>query len=200
LNLIKENRYFFWCCLLFFAGGIPILLIYPKGEVLLFFNRNQTAFLDVFFKYFTHFGDGIFVGAVVLIATIFKWKNGLILGGTSLIVGLTTQFLKRIVFDIDRPKLFFQDIHLNVVEGVKLNSHFSFPSGHAAAAFAVFCLMAFLTKSNAMKIFCFAMALIVGFSRIYLAQHFFIDVYFGALIAVVISIGCYQRFSGKKLH
>ncbi|HRF40255.1 MAG TPA: phosphatase PAP2 family protein, partial [Saprospiraceae bacterium] len=45
----------------------------------------------------------------------------------------------------------------------------------------------------------FAVALTVGVSRMYLVQHFWKDVYFGALIGVVLAWGVYVR-SGRARY
>ena len=43
------------------------------------------------------------------------------------------------------------------------------------------------TKKKPLGILFFLLAVIVGLSRIYLSQHFFMDIYFGSIVGVVIT-------------
>jgi membrane-associated phospholipid phosphatase len=67
----------------------------------------------------------------------------------------------------------------------------SFPSGHTAGAFCLFCFLAILLppRYKAWGLLFFVLALAVGYSRMYLAAHFFIDVYVGSIIATVFVVG-----------
>ncbi len=87
---------------------------------------------------------------------------------------------------MSRPKVFFQDIDLHFVEGVSIHSRYSFPSGHTLTAFSLATLLVFLfPKQKMLAIVAFICSLLVGISRIYLAQHFFKDVYAGALMGTL---------------
>jgi membrane-associated phospholipid phosphatase len=44
-----------------------------------------------------------------------------------------------------------------------------------------------------------AMAILVGLSRVYLLQHFFIDIYFGSLIGFLIGIITYTLMESSSL-
>ncbi|NJK86360.1 MAG: phosphatase PAP2 family protein [Bacteroidales bacterium] len=66
--------------------------------------------------------------------------------------------------------------------------YFSFPSGHATSAFALFFCLAVLVHQNSMKLLFFMSALLISFSRVYLSQHFLLDVYVGSFIGLIISI------------
>ncbi|HEY4651419.1 MAG TPA: phosphatase PAP2 family protein, partial [Pontibacter sp.] len=72
--------------------------------------------------------------------------------------------------------------------------HYSFPSGHATTAMALFGLLAYLyyrssrTKKHFRKIIVWAavvLILLVGFSRIYLGVHFLSDVLAGYLLGLL---------------
>ncbi|WP_404818046.1 phosphatase PAP2 family protein [Reichenbachiella ulvae] len=66
----------------------------------------------------------------------------------------------------------------------------SFPSGHTTTAFVIaFCLSLLFQKRLLTYAFLFV-ALLVAYSRMYLLQHFYIDILFGALVgsaSVIIS-------------
>ena len=119
---------------------------------------------------------------------------------TFITTGIFVQFLKRAVFfSIDRPVEFFKgNFDLYLVEGVKIYNKFSFPSGHAATTFGFFICIAFIAQNKLIKFLCLFLACLVGYSRIYLSQHFLIDVYFGSIIGVVGSIIFYNIIYLRK--
>jgi membrane-associated phospholipid phosphatase len=118
-----------------------------------------------------------------------------------------TQFLKRIVFaGSERPKSYFEnhfkEIHLTFVKNMEIHGENSFPSGHTTTAFSLLFVIALVSPNNWIKGVCFFVALIIGFSRIYLSQHFFEDVYAGALIGIIFAtvfgyIFYFSPWSGK---
>jgi len=75
------------------------------------------------------------------------------------------------------------DIHY--VPGVKNWLYDSFPSGHTTVAFAFFFALALCTRHRKMSALYFVCALVLGYSRIYLSQHFLKDVFFGSVIGTV---------------
>ena len=88
-----------------------------------------------------------------------------------------------------RPAKYFDlqqlDYQLYLVPDVHQLAWRSFPSGHTAAAFAVFFGLALMTNSKLVQIACFVMAVGVAYSRIYLSQHFLMDVVAGSAIGLV---------------
>jgi membrane-associated phospholipid phosphatase len=74
----------------------------------------------------------------------------------------------------------------NLVEGIELHIKYSFPSGHTASAFCILISMCFLLNNNFYSFLMVGVAFIIGFSRIYLSQHFLIDVIIGAIIGSLI--------------
>jgi membrane-associated phospholipid phosphatase len=60
----------------------------------------------------------------------------------------------------------------------------SFPSGHTTSAFALATTIAIISKDKKIGLFCFILAALTGYSRIYLGQHFLEDVGFGSLLGV----------------
>jgi membrane-associated phospholipid phosphatase len=111
-----------------------------------------------------------------------------------LLSGLTAQLLKRLAFSgALRPKAFFDKSGqvLHWVDGVEVHLHNSFPSGHATTAFSVFCLLSLLAVRKGWGGFWFALALLAAYSRVYLGQHFFGDIFAGSLIGVGTTVACY---------
>jgi len=185
LDLIKPAKLYLLLSLLFLITGIPCLLWLDKSSVSLFFNDRHNIFFDYFFRFVTYIGNGLY--AVIIIVIIFRKNIHRIIYGLSsfALSGLVAQLLKYI-YDTPRPKAFFaQNIVLNFVPNVDVHMFHSFPSGHTASAFSLFLILAVFFRNKSFQVFCFIMAMCVGISRIYLFQHFFVDVYFGALIGIV---------------
>ncbi|HVP15488.1 MAG TPA: phosphatase PAP2 family protein [Terriglobales bacterium] len=90
------------------------------------------------------------------------------LAGTNLVV----ESLKRIV-GRERP------------DGERRRSNSSFPSSHAANAFAIAWLLRSRWRRSGIAVF--ALALLVSFSRMYLNRHFLSDVVGGALIGCLMT-------------
>ncbi|GIV40434.1 MAG: hypothetical protein KatS3mg033_2234 [Thermonema sp.] len=162
-------------------GGIA-LLPFSKEQVQLWIDAHHLPWLDVFFAYLTHLGDGLTF--VVVIAGMALWRSyyhateGLLSFATS---GLFTQLLKRTAFaDALRPKGIL-GAKLHYIAGVDVHIAHSFPSGHTTTAFA---LATFLALHSAPKrgVYWALAAGLIGFSRIYLNQHFLTDVLAGAVI------------------
>ncbi len=65
---------------------------------------------------------------------------------------------------------------------------YSFPSGHAGAAFAVFVFLALNTKNNFYRAFLIFSAVIVAYSRVYMGVHTWADVFAGAVIGLIVGV------------
>jgi membrane-associated phospholipid phosphatase len=197
LTIIRQNRIYFNCLgLYFFFAGLMVWM-QEKGTAVLFFNKNYHPLFNLFFKIITYLGDGLF--AVPFIIVLILFRNiflGIIMTISMLLSLVVIQVLKHYVFpNSPRPARYFpESFKLNFVEGVEIHSQNSFPSGHSAQAFVIFLLLALFTKNKNLGYFYFIMAVMVTISRMYLAQHFLIDTYFGALIATVITLFTYTYF------
>lgn len=129
----------------------------------------------------------------VIILMAVKYRYAVIVGLSNIIASIITQILKQTVFnEVVRPKKFFEGMQeLYFVPGVENHLYYSFPSGHATCAFSLYFALALLVKNKALELSLFFVALLVGYSRIYLSQHFFEDVYAGSLIGICITFIVY---------
>lgn len=191
-NLIRKNSYFFSFYLAFLIAGLYPLLFMKHGDLLLWLNSLHNPATDFFFKYITYFGDGAAYIVIALLLLLFVNGRYFLFAISGYATsGLAAQIVKRIA-QTPRPKLFFGDaIPIHYVPGVDVFSYNSFPSGHSASAFSLFLLLSIISQNKKLGIFYFFVALIVALSRVYLVQHFFIDIYFGSIIGVFFSILCY---------
>lgn len=191
INLIQKNGYFFIPYALFLLIGGGLLALFPKKDLFLYMNEMHHGWADFFFLYFTHVGDGIFAVIVVFLLLFVRFRFAVTAAACFILTSLTAQFFKQLVFnDAFRPVKYFEGTGHNVylVEGVTRHSLDSFPSGHATTAFSVFCLLSLIAARKKWGLFFFLLALLAAYSRVYLAQHFFGDVYFGSLIGVVLTV------------
>ncbi|HCS20005.1 MAG TPA: hypothetical protein DIW47_05485 [Bacteroidetes bacterium] len=174
------------------------LLNSEKGALVLLLQKDGTPLLDWFFVFYTHVGDGLFGTAVALLLLFINKKQAFSLGMGLILTGLISQLLKNTLgSDAGRPAtLFDAETVLRQIEYLDRHMRHSMPSGHSSAAFCVFSMLAlFSTKKTYGYVF-LSLAVLVGLSRMYLAQHFLADVVAGSFIGCCIGLIAY--FLGNR--
>ncbi|MEI9933571.1 MAG: phosphatase PAP2 family protein [Ferruginibacter sp.] len=112
--------------------------------------------------------------------------------------GILAQIVKHI-YNSPRPKFYFGNTEDQYfIKGIDFAFNNSFPSGHTATAFAVATVLVLNLQNKKLQLPLLFAALLVAFSRIYLGQHFLLDVLVGAFIGVVCGIGCVYFFWKSK--
>jgi undecaprenyl-diphosphatase len=166
---------------------------------LLLLDQSITTFLknfifhNLFFNYFFSFFSLIGWAAIVwivlaILLVIFeeiKHKKFILyftisLLMTTLLVNIITKNIVR------RPRPVstnFNQFQLFPTRSCPID--FSFPSGHAATAFAAATILAYFDKKR--RWFYYIVAILISYSRIFLGCHYFLDVIFGALIGYIVS-------------
>lgn len=160
-----------------------------KGDAVVFFNSWHSDLLDPILVSITRLGEyyGFFLVAIILLLRR-NWNMFFAYLLTCLIMLGLVSLLKHIIFsDFMRPSVVLEKEHLHFVKGLHINRKFSFPSGHTTASFTYFIFLALNIKSNGWKFLLLALAVLVGFSRIYLAQHFLQDVIVGSVLGVLLA-------------
>ncbi|MCB0642659.1 MAG: phosphatase PAP2 family protein [Phaeodactylibacter sp.] len=207
-RVISENRFFFYPFGLFLMASGLLLLKIDTGDLILWCSDHRTILGNVFFRFGTRMGEEVIYLVLFIGALFIRFRYSILLLLTGFSVSLLS-YLTKTFFQHPRPSLFFKKLdildHINLVEGVELYSGgTSFPSGHTMSAFALYGLLAFLVRDKRWAgLFFFAMALMVGFSRIYLVQHFLKDIYVGSVFGVAIALTLYlmdQRFFQQETH
>lgn len=173
----------------FWLGAFALVLSIPKAELHLQSNAMHSPFLDVFFKNITHLGDGIFASIIAILLMFKKVRYGIFVIVSYLSSGILVQLGKRLLFaDAKRPSAFFEGVaDLHFVEGVAVHASRSFPSGHSATSFGLFACLALLVKNPYQKFALFMMAVLVAYSRVYISQHFMVDILVGSIIGTLFS-------------
>jgi membrane-associated phospholipid phosphatase len=200
---LEGAKYFILLFLVWLIAGGFFLWQEQERSIYLAINKMHTPFMDMIFPYVTHIGEGtiIITGLLLLllIPRLRSWKFGLALIVCNISPFLITQAIKGLI-NAPRPLKYFEEASwINRVAGQPLNYDYSFPSGHSEGSFAFLCFLSLLLpkKFYWVGIILFIAALSVAFSRIYLSQHFFADVYVGSTIGTLcclISFGIVNPF------
>ena len=202
--------------MLLIALGLALLYI-PKGDLHLLLCNRHTPARDIFFRYYTHVAEWFPYVLCVLLLLFGRVGNGLFASAAMVFSSLTTQICKHLI-NAPRPVTWFAenmpDIQLPLVEGVEMNYWHSFPSGHTTSFFALaFVASILITKrltahgltgvAGLLQALLFLLAALGGYSRIYLCQHFALDVFAGVMVGLLITCICYaifSRFEDKKWY
>jgi membrane-associated phospholipid phosphatase len=197
---IQRNAVFFLGFTVMLLAGIILLLVKGKAGSFIFFNTYHVSWLNNFFIIYTFAGHGVFIIclAAIYLFLIKKKREALIIFYSFLFSGILVQIVKHIFFS-PRPKSFFNDsYHCYFIEGIKFCYNNSFPSGHTTTAFAVTTVLVLLSRSAKVQLPLLLAALLVGFSRIYLGQHFLLDVLVGGSLGIVSGILCVHIALNQK--
>ena len=189
-KLIKANRYFFIPYTVFLMICIILLASFTKPQLHILSNQANAPFFDIFFKYATSLGNGAVIAILFIILLFVRYRYAFAFLTGSLATALVVNLFKKVVFhNMYRPSKYFElyeTYKLHLVEGVKMHSLQSFPSGHTATAFNLFIMLAFIVKSNTLKLLFIIMAALVAYSRVYLSQHFLMDITAGSVVGITI--------------
>lgn len=191
-ELILKNRWFILPYAVFLLICAVLLLSFSKPELHILLNKANSSFFDIFFKYATHLGDGTMIAllGVVFLFVKYRYLFAFLMG--SLSAALLVNLFKKVIFDeMYRPAKYFElfeTYQLHLVEGVNQHSLQSFPSGHTATAFSVFFMLALVAKNKWVKFLLLFAAAVVAYSRVYISQHFVVDIVAGSIISVILML------------
>ncbi len=167
----------------------------PALDSLLFFliNHNlQNSFFDIVMPFITK-------KAWLIFLPLYLWcfakdrKTATI----ALVLGLSSLLLSD--WGSNALKHFFERIRpCSELDGVRVlvgcGKSFSMPSNHAVNAFA-FITPFFILQRNRVRYLFVAVAVLVGFSRIYVGVHYPSDVIVGALIGLLVSMSVLRSYN-----
>lgn len=191
-SLYKSNKLFFIGFFLFVIASAFVLIFFSKAEGFFLLNKYHKDFLTAIFIRFTYLGDGFFCAGIGLLLIIFKRRYlGLMVISSYALSGIIAQILKYYIIEA-RPAVFLKSsTYQYFIDKVTLHNLHAFPSGHSASAFALAAVLSFSAKNKIYSLLFLSGAILVGYSRIYLAQHFLDDVLAGALIGFISAIFCW---------
>ena len=214
--LIKTVSPYIIVYLIFLTMVIGLLCGYPKTELHMMLNSHHTSIQDTLFKYYTQLAEWpLYV--LALIPLLYKKKMMTVYYAMSEVTGAIVVTILKLLFHADRPVSVFEDypdMVLPLVDGVRMHHSNSFPSGHTSTffIFATCCMiilayryikdaqphnlkakLQFYTSILALL----ALAALGGYSRIYLSQHFLMDVCVGSIIGFVTPFVIFFKFQNK---
>jgi membrane-associated phospholipid phosphatase len=189
-DVLYRIRFFFVPYLVVLCACLIIKLLYTRQEIYFAVNGVYNGLGDFLAPYITDIGDGLTIVVLSLILAIFSYRNAFLLFTSFLLTALAAQILKysinsprpRAYFDSEINRLRFVD-GVHVVAGIQ-----SFPSGHTVTAFSAGIVLTYLIKNKLWGVALLLLAMLVGYSRMYLSQHFFEDVTAGSAIGVMVTV------------
>lgn len=198
---LKKYYAFYIPYIIFVITLIVLIISNEKADLHLWLTSFHTPNADVFFRNYTHVG-GSFPYLIAGILLFYRYRLAVFVLITQFVTGIVSQMLKQ-TWNEPRPIKYFSDnypsIELHQVAGVQLHSFHSFPSGHTITAFAFFMALSFFTKRPVLHFIYFILAVLVGYSRIYLSQHFALDVLVGSVIGVAVTVAWQNYFKSLPL-
>ncbi|NVK29217.1 MAG: phosphatase PAP2 family protein [Flavobacteriia bacterium] len=197
----KGGRVYIGLTVLFALVCQTFLIRLDKGSIHLSMDAWHTNVDPTFFKYITHLGDGLAFVAAVAILLLLRRRGAMVLSVASagVTVLLLVGVLKQVVFPgVDRPWGFFEEGALRLIPELEQHTNNSFPSGHTTAAFALYGILAIWINRRWASVLLFVLAATVGYSRIFLNQHFLLDVFVGSMLGTAIAWVNYWLFSKMK--
>ena len=190
--------------LLMILVGLMLLCI-TKGELHLMLCQPHTSWLDALVPIFTNLVDWMpYLCVVILLFYHLGWAS--FLASNLILSTIIVQPIKHLLH-APRPITWFAenmpDITLPLVEGVRMNHWLSFPSGHTTTFFVLFYTISLILCKEDIKgkyilsFACFLLASFGAYTRIYLSQHFALDILGGIFIALSSTLILYFFFAKK---
>jgi membrane-associated phospholipid phosphatase len=175
-----------------------LCLVISKGQDVLWVNRYYCNFTDSLFSLITHLGEGYVLVPALIVCFFKSFKNAIAFVCIQGVLGIIIAVSKRVLFpDAARPISYLDPNLLHFISDVKVYSHHSFPSGHTATAFSVALFLSLIVRRRLVTMGLTFMAVLVGYSRIYLLQHFLVDVTAGAITGTLTSLAAYIIISDR---
>lgn len=149
-NLFRQNALFIALSLILLVVLGLALVYIPKGDLHILLCDRHTPARDIFYRYYTQIAE--FLPYIICVLLLLFGRIGEGATATACVAGadLTTQLLKHI-FNAPRPITWFAanmpEVQLPLVEGVRMNHWFSFPSGHTTAFFSLFFVLSLLVTN-----------------------------------------------------
>jgi undecaprenyl-diphosphatase len=190
VDIIHTHPFFYRLSLLLFLMMTLFLTSFSKVDGFIFLNSIHNNTLNLVFNSFTFMGDGLFSIIVAFFILIFvknHSKLALIVLVAYFSSGIVAQVFKAIIY-APRPSLYFKlhnvDFYIDTFASSRAGTN-SFPSGHAASVYALVTVFAVYCKRKYISFCLIIIGILAGYSRIYLAHHFLIDVLAGMILGLL---------------
>lgn len=158
---------------------------------MLYINAHNSPELDKIMYHITRLPELAYIVFIVVLGLFLEKRNFLSIVISLSLCGLLILLFKEVLFPhMTRPFEWLNSEHIpfHKVDGIRLHSNGSFPSGHTMSAFCALALIGFASRKGWIQILLFLLAVLSGYSRVYVAQHYLMDVYTGALIGFILAV------------
>ena len=149
--IAKTLKFFKLLAFILFAfTSLAISQYFGRDELHLFINSYYNSFFDVFFKYFSKFAPIIFIISILFyVLKKENYKVLFLLLSSYLLNFIIATTVKRLFFiHVHRPTYYFSQkgIDLHLIEGVRSQIPFTFPSGHTSESFMLMLFICLIFK------------------------------------------------------
>jgi len=205
-HIIADNAVFYIVFGALFIISAFLLYAFSKGDSFLFLGRFHSLGLNIFLINYTFLGDVIFAMGLCIFLMYRKQSTlALYLFIAFISADICVQLIKNILH-ADSLQLYFEATQyrflVDAFDYSQIGNN-SFPSGHTASAFAIATVLALYYSKRIWQFGFLLAALLVGYSRIYLAYHFPIDILIGSLIGLVsgtTTIWAFQYYKSARIR
>ena len=169
-----------WARLLGLADGFIEEVLRWDAETLRAISSHPALRpLSRLFVLATYLGDGYLWGGLALGLIMFgsAVDRGYVLIGLGVtMVNIAVFRLFKLVFNRPRPSLVFFGLRSRMIDS------YSFPSGHSTISFGLAWAISVCYPNIAVQLAVYAVAIIIALSRVYMREHYPLDVICGALL------------------
>ncbi len=201
-DVLNQIRLFFVLYIVLLCACLVIKLSFSRADIYFAVNGLNSNWADFIAPYITDLGNGWTIIILSALLVLYNYRMAFLMASTYAFTSLSVQIIKHIV-GAPRPKIYFHDqlSRIHFVKGQYTDLFDSFPSGHTVTAFSTALLVVYLSKNKKWSIPLLLIAVLVGYSRMYLSEHFFEDVSAGSAVGVFFAIFWIWLMDNKKfLH
>lgn len=151
-------------------------------------HKLKCKFLDFLLPKITHIGGALFTISSLLLLISFSEFSMRLLALKALLSLTLSHIIVHLIKKVycrERPYVKLANIHI----GANPLKDYSFPSGHTTAVFSI--AVVFALHSSLLAITLLPIAILVGFSRMYLGLHYPTDCMVGAFLGTISSFAVY---------
>ena len=176
--------------------GAVLLTVFSKEELFFAVNHHYSPVWDKINTIFSAYGRGDIISILLISLLMIPAYRNRHFFVTTLIFGILIPvfiYFSKLYFHTPRPLRFYGVSRVHTVPWLDNLFETSFPSGHTLGAFGFFVLLSlYLPKRwKPWSLLFFLLALACAYSRLYLGQHFFADVYGGSVLGTCLTLGVY---------